>query len=328
MTLGWGNICVFVALFLGSQFGLAQTEEGTTGSVNARSLRITQTNGDTLISDSLVENLSCNSLTRENVFSKLQPNAFTPGRHIPLRNWPQNFLGQCWSLSLAQREIFYLVRFGGDEGSSQQQAATKKYLMDLAKGNADYRIASLSTEDLETQNTSNDPVADPLFTSAGENSELTNGIAARELKRFINPFNAPLAMGNRDRHRGDNKATMKGIVKSLAGGRMPLLVIRPQINEQHVVLVKSATGSMDSGYTMAVYDSNFPGGDNELTYRDKEFYAPEIIERFAADSSSPVGVFMEDEGDMDRIQDVNYAYYANLCGKKSSDDSDSSENGK
>jgi hypothetical protein len=317
-----------MTLILGCRIALAQVDSGTTGSVNTDGLRITQVNGDTLISDSLVLNLSCHSLTRDNVFSNLQPHAFTSSRHIPLQNWPQNFLGQCWSLSLAQRELFYLVRFGGDEGNSQQQAVTKKYIMDLAKGNADYRIASISTEDLDTRNTSNDPVADPLFTSAGENSELTNGIAAREIKRFISPFNAPLAMGNRDRHRGDNKATMKGIVRSLAQGRMPLLVIRPQINEQHVVLVKSATGNMDTGYTMSVYDSNFPDGDNELTYKDKEFYASEIIERFAADSTSPVGVFMEDEGDMDKIQDANFAYYAKLCGKQSNDDSDSSENSK
>lgn len=59
------------------------------------------------ITDSLVQNLDCSKLSRDDVFSKVRDDAFSTKEHIGIPNWTIGPMGNCWSLSRVQRLFFY-----------------------------------------------------------------------------------------------------------------------------------------------------------------------------------------------------------------------------
>ncbi len=257
-----------------------------------------------LLSDSLVKDLQCSTLTKDTVLATLQADAFSADKELPVRNWPNAInIGHCWSLSHAQRIYYYLARLNGNPDDN----AAHDYL-EMVKGLGSLRVFnSPKTMDEFYSNLT----AVPGRTPEGD-------IDFYQIARFSSPLNFDLLIGNWARPQDANENTYNLIKSELSKNRMPLIILRTSRVEQHVLLVKSASAPADDGsVNLTVYDSNYPGSDNTLTYSPKarEFYAPEIIPLFPGvdDPMMPVGIFVVDQGDMNTIQDILYNYYMDRC---------------
>ena len=55
------------------------------------------------VSDRLVENLNCQNISAQEIYSKIRSNAYSVQAHIPTENWSSAPLGMCWSLAHSQR---------------------------------------------------------------------------------------------------------------------------------------------------------------------------------------------------------------------------------
>jgi len=268
-----------------------------------------------LLSDTLVKNLSCANLNVATLLKSLQPTAFSPDKQFPVQNWSSGTLAQCWALALSQREFFYLARFGVD-GAKKTQKANIVYGLDIAHGTAD----PLKTFNIQDKGLSEEkdfwPEPTPFMSalSAGiPGRSFQSEIEARQEARFYSAGNLGMVFGSRDRDTGTNQETMNTVLSDTSEGRMPLLILRAELTAQHAILVKKVTKSKNGTYTLTCYDSNQPTKEATMQYKDGEFYAPNIVGLFAEDGSSPVGVFLQDEDDMDRIQEAVFEHYRATC---------------
>jgi len=150
-----------------------------------------------------------------------------------------------------------------------------------------------------------------LFKDSG-GSSFTNEIEARQKARFFSPGNLGLILGDRARSESDNKKTMEDLKKNVGQGRLPIIALRAAKTNQHMVLVKKIEAVSDNEYKLTVYDSNQPNSDITMTYKNGHFTAPNIL-FFDKDSTSPVGVFMKDDDEMDDIQTIALKHYQNIC---------------
>lgn len=269
-----------------------------------------------LISDSLVENLSCKTLTFENVFEKRREDAFSVEKHWPMVNWNASLLGQCWGLSLSQRRLFYLARFptGGDKKNIEKGEIPKEKLLKLIRREDPAEVFKMDnlTEEKDIISIKEDP-------------EYRNEIMIRQKKRFYRSENLSMLFSSRERDDDTNKETIKTIQKNIKNGRMPLVVLRATRTAQHAVLIKKCEPLEGLGpdvYSMTCYDSNSPGVEKKMLYYQGQFYADDIMGIFLPNERDPetgvrkplsVGVFLKDDPEMDEIQQTAYNYYANLC---------------
>lgn len=280
-----------------------------------------------LISDSLVKNLSCRDLSQANVFRFVREDAFEIRRHIPLSNWSFSGLQECWGLTLAQRNFFYLMRFGESESSESPTEDQVNSVLDFIGSPKTFsRKKVIQIRDLglneRGQNAWDPLVPTSFFTTlllGTQNPVRTfrGQIEGRQAARFWSLRNLSLVFGNRARPQLENQVTMNHILDEASRGRMPLLVLRARLFAQHTVLVKKVQQKSPGSYEMTLYDPNQPAFElSVLEYRDQNFFGnAALLNRFDPfnDSTSPVGVFVVDEEDMEAIQRVNAEYYAELC---------------
>jgi hypothetical protein len=287
------------------------------------------------INDSLVKDLDCSTLSRGTVLRYVRPEAFSADNHIPVSNWwGKNNLGQCWALSLTQREYFYLVRLADPGARDIRESGELENAMNLAagkvfrkncKGNDASRCYSSQETPMKVFSVPDRDIADSRFKSGAFMEELTRGfnrpkrnfenaIEMRQSDRFFRRGNLDLIDAPRDRTPQENEAAMAQIEQDLGQGKMPLLIVRIAKTNLHVVLGKSLEKLADGRYRIALYDSNQPRLEPVLEYKDKEFYAPEVLNRIGVDDPvSPIGIFVRDEDKMDKIQDALFAHYQDLC---------------
>jgi hypothetical protein len=258
-----------------------------------------------IISDSLVSKLACAGISEDSVMAAIQPGAFSIERQLPVKNWPAPFdMAECWSLSHFQRMLYYMGRFGSPVDMSPVYLGV---LEDTARG---YNDAYPEVFPVSS--------ASDVYHSM---SDFKGDIEHYQDWRFTRPGNLEFLLGERDRSGDDNQRTFEQIAADLPRGRKPLIVIRAQINWQHVVLIKSAVQMDEDTYELNVYDSNYPAKENQLTYKvsEREFYAQDVLaldpfkKHAHIDSKDPVGVFVVDEEDMDGIQHSLFDYYKGLC---------------
>jgi hypothetical protein len=95
------------------------------------------------VSDSLVKNLSCKTLTLQNVFSSLQEDAFSLDKQLPLHNWSKDYLGQCWGLALTQRRLFYLARFNKSSVMKTLSKDIRNKILDSVNKEGDQTIIKI-----------------------------------------------------------------------------------------------------------------------------------------------------------------------------------------
>ncbi|MGZ3693173.1 MAG: hypothetical protein ACXWQO_03145 [Bdellovibrionota bacterium] len=259
-----------------------------------------------LLSDSLVKDLSCGQLNPATVFRNLQPDAFSSDRHWPLANWPSNGIANCWAMALAQRQAYYLSRFNS---SSNTPGLTAK-LLGIAGGDMPSDTLSLKDANLKG------PGVMPIYYDS--TGSFRSQIEKRQHDLFYSASNLGFIMGGRERGESENRESIAQIVKDVNGGRMPALILRASRTAQHVILVKKVKKFGPESYQLTVYDSNQPfpyGNEPTIEYRSGQFYAPKVVGLFHEDGASAVGVFVTHEEEMDKIQDVVFSHYAQLCKK-------------
>ena len=263
-----------------------------------------------LISDSLVKNLSCNSLTQENVFKSLQDDAFSVDKQWPIQNWSSGVLAQCWSLALSQRRLFYLARFNthGKQDSLVSPDMARNKILDMIEKKDPVTIFTIGSSDMSYGS----PVMSALRSGDGSRN-FKSDIEARQQKRFYSPGNLGMVFGDRDRSLSQNKDTMKDIEADLSNGRLAVIILRPATTLQHSVLVKQIKKINENEFELTCYDSNQPGREVTMNYKNGEFYAPNIVGLFNTNPNTPVGVFLKDDDEMDDIQKVAFDYYKQLC---------------
>jgi hypothetical protein len=267
------------------------------------------------ISDSLVKSLRCSTLSRDNVLKSLQPDAFSAARHLPVRNWPAaDGLAECWALSHAQRLTFFMGRFG--QSANAQQYLVPKYLSPIEDMFSGATAAQFPIFPVADVGSLVGTLQGGFVDQSGKSRAFKADIEAYQEWRFYQFGNTSLIMGGRDRSTDDNAQSFQQLRGELAVGRMPMIVLRPSMTGQHVVLVKKISPATGSGIVnFDVYDSNYPYMDNHISYdpSTQEFTAPSVIMGLDADAYSPVGLFVVDDDDMDGIQNSLYGYYAKRC---------------
>jgi hypothetical protein len=287
--------CFFLFLFLFAfkQMGFAETTIEFDGAT------LLQSPEDTVVNDSLVQNLSCKKLTKQNVFTSLQPNAFAVDRQIPLQNWNANSLGQCWSLSLTQRELFYLLRFGAVGVTNDIS-----FVLQLADIAPNRKVVGTTAPCLGCRA--------GIF-SALKSAGIEKRIEAKQMARFYDPSNYDMILSNRERSLSEDAQSMQKILGDLKMGLMPLIIVRAELFMQHAVLVKSAQMMGPDSYNLVVYDSNHPRSENSMIFANGRFFAPEILKGLTHQTDQAVGVFLKDQTTMYWIQEAAFLHYQSLC---------------
>jgi hypothetical protein len=262
--------------------------------------------GPRTLNDSLVKDLACAALREDNVLLQLQPDAFSLARQLPVQNWASGHgLAECWSLSHTQRLLYYMGRFG--TAMDWTAPANERYIpaiLGLIEGAFDSHPFVFGLESISN-----------LY-SALESHLWQSSIERYEDHRFYEPGNLELLIGERDRSRRANAETYAEILSDLARGRLPIVIMRPSIAEQHAILIKaSLRNEVSASTTFTVYDSNYPDRENSFTYdeREGEFYAPNVVGGFDANPNEPLGVFRVDSGEMERIEKALFQYYQGIC---------------
>lgn len=280
-----------------------------------------------ILSDSLVENLPCDRLTPENVLTFVRKDAFNTFRQIPINNWSSGPLQVCWALSLAQRDLFYLTRFGVQDAPERPLPETVQYILDLVgsrSAETPRKVFSIRDEQYYRfdKNLWDPPIFAPFLRefASGQRAPtqaFRSEIEDRQTDSFFSFGNFPMILGNRARSEETNQETLREILKQMDQGRMPLVILRAQFFAQHVVLLKSVEKKADGSYSFTIYDSAQPFFDQSMEYRNHQFYGgKDVIFRFDrfSDYKDPVGVFLTNDPEMDALQQANYEYYSNLCG--------------
>lgn len=259
-------------------------------------------------SDSMVNGLSCGGLSADTVLSKLSGSAFSPEKHMPVVNWPSNGIANCWALALAQRQVFYLTRFGATKNS----AGLVNKIVGMAGGSMPSTVSNIAQAGMDGT----------AFRSAQANGAFRAQIERRQSQKFYSAGNLGFIMGSRERSESTNQETIQQIISGVQRGRMPALILRAKMTAQHVVLVKKVERTGTDSFRLTVYDSNQPmsyfGGnfvEPTIEFRNGQFFSPSVVGRFHEDGYNPVGVFITDEEEMDQIQNVAYNHYADLCKK-------------
>lgn len=299
---------------------------------------------DSSVSDSLVENLSCNSLKKEDVLRKIRVEAFSSFYHMPVINWGYSLglydLASCWSLARSQRLFFYLSRW--NDSSAPDSEKTLFDVLEMIRGSSPYAHPG----DLEIKEF---PLKELLVFSHSESSlgiqtplwhSLTKGLIQtfpndkkllRNLKSEVEFYqtwrfhdfikNIRYVIGNGTRTPQQNRATRDLVLRNIEENKLTMLLLRPKRVSQHVVLAKKYNFKSNGDIEIDVYDSNSPFRDQKITFSrsDDEFYAPEIVRGLphVDDPQAPLGVFVVDEKERDDIERALLKHYKKKCQRTS-----------
>lgn len=270
------------------------------------------------ISDDLVSELNCQTVTPESIQKAINPvQAFGLDSHIPDQNW--NFsvgayeLGACWSLSRTQRLLFYL----GRENIKTSPLTTRQTLSMIRKYTpkgvySHLHIVPWNLEALENL-------------KKGWREETKNGVIERNFKNDIQVYqnkrfheieNTQFLDGDRERSTKNNQKSFQSLVLNLKNKKLTHILLRPAVKTQHVVVAKYYFVRPTGEYDFHLYDSNRPQKDMILTYdpKTKHFYAPEIVKYFKiAKPEAPIGIFLVDESESEKIFQKLTEYYQLSC---------------
>ncbi|MNK26227.1 hypothetical protein D3C87_445590 [compost metagenome] len=277
------------------------------------------------VSDSLVQNLSCSKLSADSIYSSIREDAFSARRHLPFHNWNTGMIGNCWSLSRAQRLFIMLGREDNtstevtpvlnilrnaipwpemDEGTSQMRLSHRPL-----KGYSVFKLDSidnLNRSEFMKSLTKGIPEAG----SPNGNRGFVTEIEAFQAYRFNRAGNLSMGLGSYARSEKDNVATAALLKKNADKKRLTLINLRASQLFQHVVVVKDYKEQANGNLMFRVYDSNNPYSDGYFQY-DKEaqqFYAPGIMRESAA-----LGAFIVDEDERAKIDAALVTYYKSQC---------------
>ncbi|WP_041583572.1 hypothetical protein AB1A81_11150 [Bdellovibrio bacteriovorus] len=304
------------------------------------------------VTDSLVQDLTCNKLSIEGIYYRIKDDAFHESRNMPITNWPFRSgvatIAGCWALSSTQRMISYMARY--NEPTSLRMDQISPGLLNQIRGgtlelvndnrnNDNYALRS-SSERIITRSLKANSVFPVPSNSLAEDKWHTNSLWMRLLeghvenvdgrnvhrhfraeieenqaRHFFRASNIGMGAGSGDRSASKNQETVATMRRNAETKRLTLVNLRAGRTAQHIVMVKSYKATKDM-ITFTVYDSNQPSKDQLLYYsvKNSAFYAPDIVSRFVLENTSrSLGVYVVDEDEREMLEDAMLAYYRVKC---------------
>ncbi|WP_295905857.1 hypothetical protein [uncultured Bdellovibrio sp.] len=292
------------------------------------------------VSDSLVKNLSCQSLSVENIYKSIRDDAFHEKRNIPMSNWEFRMgaapLAVCWGLSSTQRVISYLARYNTPLKDSPTSMTS---LFDILRGATIHQVVNQDEKHFSTY-LADQPIqklsvfaveSDSLAESEkrGQGSlwnlleegytqkigdfkhkrSFKNEIEANQGNHFFQAANLAMVVKSAERSREENEATIELLKSNLDQRKLTLVNLRLNRTTQHIVMAKSYK-VFKGTIVIEVYDSNSPEKDQYLYFDtvQKRFYAPEIFYQ-----GEYLGAYVVSEEERGLIEDALMKYYQNLC---------------
>ncbi|CAN5635486.1 hypothetical protein BH10BDE1_BH10BDE1_10770 [soil metagenome] len=276
-------------------------------------------------SDHRVENLSCKNVTANSVAQAIRPVVYDVSNHLPYQNWSFHWglydLANCWSLSRFQR-LYFMMRepnagLGLTEFSNQVRSE------DMYEDDHGWKGFPLkSFWFLPDQADARWRTWENGWTETGSSPRsLARGLKADieyyQVLRFHQIDNLRYLKGPIARTVADNQATWSDLSSSIANGRKPLLLLRPDPYYQHVVVAKRIETTA-TGANIWVYDSNAPSLERPVVWikSTSMFTAFEIVDGFPVpDARAPLGVFVVDRDENEKMLESLATHYQQVCAK-------------
>lgn len=277
------------------------------------------------VSDSLVENLSCQGLNTDKIMAHIRPGVFNSANHLPFKNWAFKKSGielaACWGMASTQRKFFYLLRLNEPVAPALD---IKETLNTIRGAKLEYPLMASQPEnpDLEIQQMLESKITDykvillaedkalKMFANLDNLSfldKLTKGIYDKQgpftifrnfrteversqVRHFFRPGNIGMGIGSGPRSPGENAMTLARLKKNISQNRLSLINLRLHNTSQHIVIPKSYTTDKNGNVWFNAYDSNAPQADQPFYYDKKtgHFFAPRIMGKYIGDSSGTV----------------------------------------
>lgn len=272
------------------------------------------------IASNKFENMKCRDVNQSTVFKALKKDFNSVQYHLPFKNfsfdWGFYSLASCWSLARLQRMYFYL----GDENIQMDPIQ----FADLVRNSSPYQNGDGKWLEWPVQISSMLPSypspewSDLLkgFLQTGEQGgeihrNFESEVSTYQVKRFHDLGNVEYLRGEVPRTPPENAKSFQMLKSALLKNDLPLVILRPRNDLQHVVLVKSFSNSR-----FTVYDSNSPNLESEFYFNEQSgyFYAPQIMTGFSGvDPQRPVGLFIVDPADLNLYKKPLYQQFKNNC---------------
>lgn len=303
-----------------------------------------------VINDSLVENLSCRSLSVSSIYQAIRDDAFDESRNIPLQNWSFRYgatpLAGCWGLSSAQRVFSYLARYNeaspdsmGDRVASaldmiRGQVVEPSYQMDdnytqsnfyYASPLKEYRVFAVEDTNLRTSmKQGRDSFWNALmsgyrqqFNANKLDRNFPAEIEASQIVHFFRGGNFKMGFGSGPRSATDNHKTWSLLKNNLDQKKLTLINLRGNRMVQHIVMAKSYRELPQGFAEIKVYDSNQPTRDSFVLFHQEsgQFYAPDVFKLLLQDPKIPLGVYIVDEQERTALEKALFVHYKSLCEK-------------
>jgi len=277
-----------------------------------------------LISDSVVSNLDCSTLTKESFLRSFQQRTrTTKAWHIPLQNWSFSVglydLAGCWSLSRSQRLVTYLGRTELQPTPQLTESSLNQFRKYIPWLDVEGRKRFSVHRQFQWIPWNQEAFASYQrgFRTAAFHRNFKNDIETYQNIRFHRLQNIGMIRGDRERSRSQNQKSFLKLKTNLEQNKMTLVNLRPQRTVQHVVMIKDMTLNHRGQYEFRVYDSNYPFKDQFFSYDPKtqHFYAPEIIRAFrnVPNPEAPVGLYIVDEKERDDLIETLVKIYQRTC---------------
>jgi hypothetical protein len=275
------------------------------------------------LSDHRVKNLSCQSVNSDSVAKAIRPEVYSQANHLPYQNWSFQWgvyqLAGCWSLSRFQRLYFYMHEPKATPSMNEfsDQVRSEEMYDDGRewKGFPLDRFAFMPNQ------------ADATWTN-WEKGWFETGTNPRALERGLKPDieyyqalrfhqidNLKYLRGPLARTVTENNTTWSELSGLIASGRKPLMLLRPAVYTQHVVVAKRIEVTA-TGAKIWVYDSNSPLIERAVTWdrATAMFSAFEIIDGMAVpDPHAALGVFLVDGDENEKLLDSLAEHYRSVC---------------
>lgn len=302
-----------------------------------------------IINDSLVQNLSCQSLSVNNIYRSIREDAFDESRNLPRGNWSfrsgMTRIAGCWGLASTQRMVSYLARYNTSSHLPMEQRIST--ILDMIRGKSlevavnygdevtynskvfeERKLKRYTVFEVEESNLGESFLSgtQSLWNSleSGYHQKfngtrilrnLENEIEANQVSHFFRPKNIKMGLGNGPRSVRENFATITQLKKNLDGRRLTLLNLRADRTAQHIVMAKSYRVNSNGEIEIKVYDPNVHTVDAILFYDEVsgDFYSPEISYRIAGVRDLSLGVFIVDEDERAPLEEALLEHYRLRC---------------
>ncbi len=275
------------------------------------------------ISDSLVLQLNCRSLSVDAIYKAIREDAFHESRNMPIFNWSSMHglfpLQQCWALSSSQRMFSYLARY--NESNTRTDEDRKVLVLNLIRGSAKAQVFEVEGSSIDQSSgfwwhlREGYKKKTSFFTTDTQN--FRKNIEASQSSHFFRSENVSMGAGSGPTSPRENKVTAQTLLKNLEGKRLTLVNLRLGRTSQHIVMLKSFLRQANGQIVFMAYDSNQPKKDQELLYdtRTGIFTAPEISRSILGEGtpSNPLGVFIVDEDERKPLEAAMLAHYKKAC---------------